>query len=131
MNGLKTLDQLWQENGCKPGLKVKHDFIPDSYPIKVKCFTVMGKAPNGYYGFSDEGYPCGPNAQNADKKIWQLYSEPEELVDHWPAIIKFQDGSRTTNGLYESLSEAVDTFDWKVIRLATELPPIKLPRRNH
>lgn len=72
---MKTLKELWEENGCKPGLKVR-------YSNSDEYFVMMGKAPmEGLYGYNHRGRADYWTDDGSIK--WELYSEPKAKLVLW------------------------------------------------
>jgi hypothetical protein len=62
--------------------------------------------------------------------------KPKEvkLIPHWPAIINSGQTTRITQSVYSSIEEAKriipSSLVQRVLRLATEYPPIMLPEKE-
>lgn len=74
---MKTLEQLWKENGEKPGLKVMH--------LLGNVFVLLGTSPRGdLYGHTLEGGAASVWADEWLKKHeWSLYQEPKPRRLAW------------------------------------------------
>lgn len=121
---MKSLKQLWSQRGDKTEIKVTPKGASKNYFFVLIGITPRDKA----VGWDQTGFA---DTWAANYENWEIYQEPEELVDHWNVILKCSDGSFFLNGdLYSSLDDARGKYLSEVVRLATEYPPIKLPRKK-
>lgn len=128
---MKTLTELWKENGEKLGLKVRQVRWDNGAYFVILGPNASGSSMVGYRSIDDKS-----DAYLADYRAWELYVEPEELVDHWPAVFEgaVEKKYMVSEYMFQSVDEARAFYGARghdiFIRLATELPPIKLPRRK-
>jgi len=112
---MATLEELWKQNGEKPGLKVRNENWDEEYH-----FVVMGKAPSGgFYGYGPEGY----SSFWIDTGDWYQWTGLKtKYVTMWPALIKTDVGYRMSKNLYTTDYDARDGCGSDFIRLLTEMP---------
>lgn len=121
-----SLKQVWdtRDVGAEP-LKVLQR-IPSGGRADTFCLIGVNGVNQafGYY----EKRPKNLIIRTADKAKWYIWHP--EVVPHWPAIID-QPHSRSvgpeyylTNSIFRNIEDAQDKIQGKVVRLATEYPPI-------
>jgi hypothetical protein len=75
-----------------------------------------------------------PGAEWRDYWQFRLVEDEDELVPHWPALRTFEDGCSEVSKFIFCACKDAEAWYWrgtqKEIRLATEYPPIMLPRRK-
>lgn len=125
---MKTLQQLWEERGFQPVLKVKHKGL-----FGEDYFVVMGQAPDGsFYGYEQSG---GSNWFFGTSPEWYLYEEPKQRERRWECLIYsiyskrflIADGLRTQSEIDELIQdgkkvtklrcfEIQDDGNWKEVK---------------
>lgn len=69
-----------------------------------------------------------------DSMQYRVKPKEIKLIPHWPAIINSVPTARITQNVYSSIEEAKQTLPpvlaQRVLRLATEYPPIILPEKE-
>lgn len=126
MTKLKTLRELWEQNGCKPFVAISNS---------GERFHCTGIAPSDFaVGWDSHSFVNVNVGHSADALLWSLHKPEPKLVPHWPAITTTasEDGRALTTTLYVSEHHFERSYvgDREFIRLATELPPILLPEEK-
>jgi len=75
-------------------------------------------------------YETGANLDSSSYSIVDVWTEPEELVPHYPAVLEHESQFVVSNAVFETIEEAKESYGDDFIRIATEYPPIMLRRRK-
>ena len=114
---MKSLNELWEENGCKPINVRKIDWNNGI------SFFIREKTPScdfiGYWNESGNG-DCIID-YDASLSRWELYEETEEKTFY--KVIEFvNEIYRESSSLFETEEQAKGCFGENFVRLLTEYP---------
>lgn len=133
---MKTLEQLWIENGEKP-IKIRHLDWKNVKSWQISWIKILGRLDGGdFLGYNSKEQATFIGQHNKYYVIYEnqdIQKSEEELVPHWHAIIKSRHFNRMvlSDCLFNSLEDAKYLYsEDDVIRLATEYPPIMLPKKK-
>ena len=116
MDDLKTLAEIWNEADRKPVEVSCHD-------SESRYITLVGINHHKAFDSNCFHYP-------ANERSWKLH-KPKKLVAHYKAIVQHNCSKHpiVTGTIYPTLEDAECDYQgsrYKILRLATELPPIML-----